>query len=231
MNHIHKTSCLTVAATASVVLSAASATAAPLNGSGTLPVPNPNPGIPNWEPAALSNINHPISFTSTWASPAAPAWIGSFQATGPVPSSPNSGTTTYDFSTLASNLPAATFFSFGDVDGGSGGGETFRLQAFNSGVPITAPWLNPPVGAWGTGQGPAGAILATDMPDYSFDSLTGIYTIDGSNVPGNPAIGFALTTVFSMDELVLVKATTTMALAWPRPCRVPPAPRCSRLAV
>lgn len=194
------------------------APAGPLTGSGShLPMPSPNPGAPTCVPSVLSAIVHPTSFTGTWSPPAAPPWVGSFSATGPVPSSANAGTTRYDFAGLtAGNLPAGTLFQFGDLDDGSGG-EILTLEAFDaSGLTITAPWLDTPSHVWGTGY-LGGAPASIDLPSWSFSA--GVYTLDGGTVPANPNVAFVLPSNTAISKLTLVKARVGngMSLCAPLP--------------
>ncbi|MFV1980731.1 MAG: hypothetical protein ACC655_06220, partial [Rhodothermia bacterium] len=98
--------------------------AAVLSGSGpNLPIPGVNPP---WPPGvALTRTPVGGGFTGTWTSPADANWIGTFNATGSVPSNTSSGSTNYDFSALPNgNLPVGTFFIFNDVDSGSQTNET-----------------------------------------------------------------------------------------------------------
>lgn len=172
----------------------ASATAAPLTGSGAnLPIPSPNPGEPPRQGAALSSIISPTSFDGSWVAPALPAWVGTWSAQGPVPSSTAypAGTTRYDFTTLPSAvLPAGTYFTFGDVDGGSVTTEQFILTATDSfGSLITTPWLDETLAVTGTGTGPGASYLPGNMPGWDWDSILGEYTIDGTTVTGgNPSL-------------------------------------------
>src|SRR5436190_7247616 len=81
------------------------------------------------------------------------------------------GNAHYDFTAaggyIQGALPIGTYFHFGDLDSGSGPGETFRLTAFDpSGNPITTPWLEIPFAATATA-------VASDMPNYNFAG--GIY--------------------------------------------------------
>lgn len=190
----------------------ASTFATPLTGSGAnLPIPAPNPGDPPREAAALNNIVA-AGFDGTWAAPALSPWHGTFYATGPVPSSNNypAGTTDYDFTTLAAgNLPAGTFFYFGDVDGGSTQNETYVLKAYDAGgTLITTPWLDEPLGVIGTGTGAGGSILAINMPGWNWNNATGEYLIDGSTVSGgNPNVGVFLESNTAIATLNLVRTS------------------------
>jgi hypothetical protein len=187
------------------------ANGAPLTGAGNhIPFPNPNPGMPMFCPPTL-NVVSPSFFTGTWAAPAHRDWRGTFNAIGKVPSSPNSGTTTYDFSGLRNGvLPRGTYFIFGDVDDGSGN-EKFDLSAtLPSGGAVTTPWLDTPVGVWG------GPLNPVNMPAWSHNS--GAYHIDGITVPGNPAITFALLSNRPIRTLTLAKSDTNYGFAIAAPC-------------
>ena len=74
-----------------ILLSGAQAVAQPLQGTGThLPIPSANPGRPDLIFPSITMTTN--GFEGTWSAPAAPAWIGTFVATGSLPSSANSGT-------------------------------------------------------------------------------------------------------------------------------------------
>jgi len=190
--------------------------AAVLTGSGShLPIPSPNPGgPPGVAPTLVVSIN---GFTGTWTPPAMPPWVGTFSALGPVPNNTNLGTTRYDFTTLPGGvLPAGTFFLFGDVDSGSGPGETLDLQAYDPiGNFITSPWLDEPIGVWGSGTGIGGSIVAGDMPGWDWNNITlNTYRIDGNTVTsGNPTVGFALVNNQPIARLDVHKASTFNSFA------------------
>lgn len=177
--------------------------ATPLTGFGDhLPVPTPNPGVPFKQNRTISQVppEPPYDFTGTWSAPAYPDWIGTFSATGPVPvyTDTDPGTTEYVFTSLPTGvLPAGSFFIFGDVDRGSGQVEKFTLGGRDSPGSdfINEAWLSEPVGVWGSGVG------ALAMPHWNWDTTSGIYTIDGISVPGNPTISFALMTLQPIAEL------------------------------
>lgn len=191
---------------------AAPALAAPLTGSGAnLPIPSPNPGEPPRQGAALSGITA-AGFTGTWTAPVLPGWIGSFSATGPVPASNlyPAGTTRYDFTTLAAGeLPVGTYFSFGDVDGGSVTNETFVLQAFDAtGGLLTNPWLDEAFAVTGVGTGSGGAFLPGNMPGWEWDAGTSTYTIDGTTVTGgNPSLAVWMENNTAMSYLSVVRTS------------------------
>ncbi|RMD65840.1 MAG: hypothetical protein D6824_01935 [Planctomycetota bacterium] len=173
-----------------------------------LPIPSPNLGAP----PAQSRTATPITsntWEGSWTAPAQPDWIGSFQATGPIPTSTTrpAGTTTYDFSTLPLNvLPAGTFFRFGDLDFGSATNEIFTLAAFDSlGDAITTPWLSDVVGVAGTGSGPGQSVLQQDMPGWSFDQTTGQYTFDGTTVSVNVNTSIFLESLVDITSLHVVR--------------------------
>jgi len=176
------------------IMITAAASAAPLTGSGpNLGIPSPNPGEPPRQGAALWDIT-PTGFNGTWTAPALAPWIGDFTAVGPVPSGISNppGSTRYDFTTLATGLlPSGTYFSFGDVDGGSTTFETFVLSASDvTGALITTPWLDEPMAVTGVGTGGGGSILPGNMPGWDWNATLGQYTIDGSTVTGgNPSLG------------------------------------------
>ncbi len=184
--------------------------AAVLTGMGpNLPIPTINPP---WPPGVvLTRVAVTGGFTGTWLWPAQPDWIGTFNATGPIPNITNSGTTLYDFSGLPTGkLPAGTFFIFGDVDGGSQTNEIFDLTAFDgSGNPLLT-WLDDTFAVTGTGTGTAGAILPGNMPGWDWDvTTTDTYRIDGLSVTGgNPSVAFALVSNQPIVTMTLVKGST-----------------------
>ena len=182
------TSCLILTITIT-----ATAWAVPLTSSGpNLGIPSPNPGEPPRVGAVLSGITG-TGFDGSWSAPALPPWIGTFSALGPVPSGNSSpaGSTRYDFTTLAAGLlPSGTYFTFGDVDGGSTTNETFLLNAFDSaGTLITTPWLDEPLAVTGVGTGSGGSYLPGNMPGWDWNAPLGQYTVDGTTVTGgNPSL-------------------------------------------
>ena len=198
--------------------------AAPLTGSGpNLPIPVPNPGEPPRVGAALSGITG-SGFNGSWSAPALAPWVGSFSATGPVPSGlPNPvGSTRYNFTTLPTNvLPTGTYFTFGDVDGGSVTNETFVLHAYDSGGGlITSPWLNEILALTGTGTGSGGTILPGNLPGWEWDPGLSQYTIDGSTVTGgNPTltVWFESNTPMSLLNVQRTSAFANFGLSAPVP--------------
>jgi len=184
--------------------------AAPLTGSGALPFPGATGDPPR--DMYLASGSGPGPFTGTWPgagpnSPAQPQWWGTFSASGPMPHTPPSGPNTtgtalYDFTVVTfpnGALPVGTYFAFGDLDNGSGGGELYRLRAFDSSGQILTPWLDEPFAA------SAGA-TASDMPSYTFNA--GVYGFDGSTVPGNPAITFYLKNNTAIERLEVLRTST-----------------------
>lgn len=190
---------------------AAAARAQPLTGSGahlplSTPTQVPQPGVVH----TLSGIVPGVSFNGTWSAPVQNAWQGTFAATGNVPNNTNLGVTNYNFTGLnAGFLPTGTFFNFGDVDGGSGGGETFRLRAFdNLGNAILTPWLSVPQFVWGFGRNSGNPDLL-DMPGWVFNPVDGSYFIDGNTVTGfNPSVSFTLLSLANITSLELNKSST-----------------------
>jgi hypothetical protein len=182
-----------------------------LTGSGAnLPIPSPNPAATNGAGVSLTTVGG--GFTGSWSAPVLPDWVGTFSATGPIPSGNGTpaGITNYDFTSLPSSvLPAGTFFFFGDVDGGSTQNETFVLRAFDSGGSlITTPWLDTPFRVSGSGTGPGASIVPGNTPGWNWDAGTGTYTIDGSTVTGgNPSLGVWLESNASMATLELERTS------------------------
>jgi hypothetical protein len=208
------------------ILSAIPSLGAPLTGSGTLPFPGATGDPPRDSYQSAGPINGP--YTGTWPgagpnSPAQPAWWGTFPVTGQMPHTPPAGPSVtgnahYDFTAaggyIQGALPIGTYFHFGDLDNGSGGGETFRLTAFDpSGNPITTPWLETPFAS-------SAAAVASDMPNYNFAG--GIYDFDGSFVPGNPTISVFLknNTLIGSMNVTRTSTQTSFILAAP-PQQVP----------
>lgn len=184
------------------------ASADPLTGSGThLLLPSPSGVMPNFLAPTLTLTNSPSGFIGTWASPAAPGWIGSFTGIGPYPlSDTGNSTSTFGFTGVgAGYIPAGTFFLFGDVDRGGGGNpEVFNLRAYDpTGALITTAWLSTPVATWGLRR--SDDPLA--MPGWDWDGiLPDTYTIDGSTVTGpNPQFTFALLSEVPIGRLEVAK--------------------------
>jgi MYXO-CTERM domain-containing protein len=177
-----------LSALASLALLASTAQAMPLTGSGAnLPIASSTTPPAQARTAVASGSG----WTGSWSAPAAAPWVGSFTATGPIPSGVGpTGITRYDFSSLPMGaLSSGTYFRFGDVDGGSTQNETFTLLAWDvSGNLVTTPWLDGPIATGGVGPG-GGAILPTSTPGWSWNAGTGEYFIDGSTVSGgNPSV-------------------------------------------
>jgi len=177
-----------ISGAAAVFLLAGSAFGQALTGSGShLAIPAPNPGAPANQPRAITTGSG--GFTGTWTPPALAPWVGTFSASGPIPGTTSNppGVTLYDFTSLPTGaLPSGTYFRFGDVDTGSATTEQFILHAFDSNGQILSPWLDVPIGVSGTG------ISSTSMPGWSFDALSGGYTIDGTSVTSNPNVAVYL---------------------------------------
>ncbi len=202
----------TLATLGTIALTLSTATAsAQLIGSGpNLPIPSLNNPPPPNQPRATTITGG--TWTGTWTNPAHPDWIGSFNATGPVPTSAGTvGTTRYDFTGLPNlELPSGTFFRFGDVDGGSTTNEIFTLRAFDAfNNVITTPWLSLPISVTGTGTGSGGTILPGNTPGWSWVASTGTYTIDGSTVTGgNPNVAVHMTSLIDISEMTLTRGST-----------------------
>jgi len=129
----------------------------------------------------------------------------------PAGSSSPPGITRYNFTSLPNGfLPSGTYFTFGDVDGGSTTVEQFELQAFDTGgVAITSPWLDVAIGVSGTGTGTAGAILPINTPGWSFNSTSGLYTVDGTTVSGgNPTLSVFLPSNVDIGFLDLTRTSS-----------------------
>lgn len=185
--------------------------AAVLTGSGPhLPIPSPNPAWPPGVPE--TRIQTGPTFVGSWGPPAHPAWNGFYIASGQIPSAFATGTIRYDFTTLPLGyLPAGTFFSFGDIDGGSGNPERFHIEAFDSSNnTITTEWLDDTFAVTGTGTGSSGTILSNNMPGWDWNVANpNEYQITGASVTGgNPNVAFALVTNQPIYRMSLEKPTT-----------------------
>ncbi|HWP40725.1 MAG TPA: hypothetical protein VNL70_07355 [Tepidisphaeraceae bacterium] len=193
--------------------------AAPLTGSGVLPFPGAtgDPPRDNY----LATGTGPGPFTGTWpgAGPNTPPqtpWWGTFDASGPMPHTPPSGpnttgTTWYNFTvpTFPNGvLPVGTYFVFGDLDNGSSSAEQYQLRAFGPSGQLLTPWLDEPFAA-------SANATAADMPSYSFSG--GVYTFDGSTVPGNPVVAVYLqnNSVITRMEVTRSSTFTSFILAAP----------------
>ena len=195
-----------------ILFAAMPVSATPLTGSGIhLPLPTINPA---WQPGvSAARVDVGGAFTGAWATPVQPDWIGTFNATGTIPSSANSGTTNYDFTSLPLGyLPSGTFFIFGDVDQGSTLAERAHLTAYDgSGNLLTTPWLDETYAVRGPGTGLANSIATGDMPGWSWNDATSpnTYAFDGSTViTGNPNVAFALVNNQPIYGMELDKLTT-----------------------
>jgi len=207
-------------------LATAPAAAAPLTGNGSnMVIPTINPGAPANQARATPTLVTG-GWTSSWTSPAAAAWVGSFSVSGPIPagSTNPTGLSRYVFNTLPTNvLPTGTFFRLGDLDGGSATAEAFELRAFDSaGGAITTAWLSEAVGVAGVGTGTAGAILPNNMPSWDFNSTTGLYTFTGATVTGgNPSISVYMESLTNIATLEVFRAQAFANFSLHAPLSVP----------
>jgi len=192
-----------------LALTTSAALAAPLTGSGAH-LPIVSPVVPANEGRTVTPFTG--GFTGSWTPAVAPAWNGSFTATGPVPvglTNPT-GITRYDFTSLPlGDLSAGTFFRFGDVDGGSSTNETFTLLAFDaSNTLITTPWLDEPVYTGGIGTGPGSSLVIGNMPGWSWNAGTGEYFIDGSTITtANPTVSVYLESNMDISFLQVTRTS------------------------
>jgi hypothetical protein len=199
---------------------------APLTGSGALLFPGATGDPARDVYLAAGSGSGP--FIGMWPGlgpnpPAAPPWVGVFQAIGPMPHTPPAGppftgTAKYDFTVgtggyAPAALPVGTYFQFDDLDNGSNTSETFQLRGFDlAGNPLTTPWLDDPFAATATA-------VASDMPNYAF--VGGLYVFDGSLVPGNPAIRVFLKNNTALGFLEVVRGATTAEFVLAAPPVVP----------
>lgn len=152
----------------------------------------------NYEQATLSST--PGGFTGTWGSSVQAAWQGTFSATGAIPTNSNTGSNTWDFTSLpTSALPAGSAIGLGDLDDGSS--STISFKAYDSsGNPLTE-WLDEPFLTRGTGTGAGGSVISTNMPGWEWNAATSTYIFDGDTSGGNPAIGVYLLTNQAISTL------------------------------
>ncbi len=176
-----------------------------------LPIPTPNPGIPAGSVVDPLLASVPGGFTGTWSSPAHPNWIGTFSATGPIPtgSTNPAGTTVYDFTSLHTGvLPVGSILRFSDLDLGSSSIEQFTLTG-TCGT-CSAPlgfFLDEPFGVVDTIDGnpiPAempGVTVLGSAPNvtYRFNGFT-VTTV-------NPSIVFGLMNNQPLTTLTVVRAS------------------------
>jgi hypothetical protein len=217
---IHTRSAMMTAIILIAFFAGSQASATALTGSGShLMLPSPPNVMPLFVTPTYTVTG--TTFSGTWTAPADSAWTGTFTGTGSLPlSSAGAGTTRYDFTSLsAGSLPSNTFFTFGDVDAGSGAGERFYLKAFDASMAlITTEWLSVPVATWG----PTGASNPLAMPGWAWNSIAhpGAYTIDGATTASsgiNPTFTFALLTAIPIRQLEVVKFTTNYAFGLAAP--------------
>ena len=96
-----------------------------------LSLPNCATNCGNSSPGIFPTINNTGgAFTGAWPSNVAAGWQGSFSGNGTYPVK-EPGTNTFDFSGLGGanhDLPAGSLIFLGDLDAGSGGGESFSSR-------------------------------------------------------------------------------------------------------
>lgn len=184
--------------------------AAPLSGSGVVPLPVTNLGTPTYVTPTYID-NSPVNFSGTWNSPAATPWQGTFSGTGTLALAASStGTGVFDFSGLSNNsglLPANTFFTIGDLDFGSSTSEKIILKAYDvTGGLLQTPWLEAPDWVWGA------PIVQSAMPTYIWSAVDYTYTFDGSGetYAGNPSVAFSM---LSNQEIAVLEETKLTAYA------------------
>lgn len=130
--------------------------------------------------------SHPTGFTGTWDNNVAPAWIGTFAATGFYPEGlATASTSIWDFAGLShGSLPVGTFVGLGDVDAFGAAEEKYELTAFDAfAKAITSPWLDDVF--FISSISCATECVQTSMPEYQWSALNGVYSFDGLNVTGN----------------------------------------------
>ncbi|MFK7911687.1 MAG: PEP-CTERM sorting domain-containing protein [Akkermansiaceae bacterium] len=171
----------------------------------------PLPSLPHNTPVevevpVISTVSG--GFAGTWSSPADAAWHGTFSATGSQPLSSNTGSNTWDFTGMNSSyLPSGSFFYLSDLDESSS--STITFKAYDSGgSPITA-WLDEPFATIGSGLGPGGVPLLTNMPSWEWNAASSSYIFDGGEVSGNPALGVYLLTNQPISTLETTKLGTS----------------------
>jgi PEP-CTERM motif len=175
-----------------------------------LPIPSLNPGIP-----AGSVVNPVITtvsggFTGTWSSPAAPDWIGTFTATGPIPAGTANpaGTTVYDFTALPTGaLPVGSIIRIGDLDKGAGVIEQFTLSGTcTSCSSALGFFLDEPYAVVDTIDGnPTPAEMPGVVVSGSAPSVT--YLFDGSGITGsNPSILIGIKTNQPLTTLTVIRS-------------------------
>lgn len=194
-----------------LLLAAASLSAAPLTGSGsvmTLPTDN-GPLSPGIAPT-ITNLSG--GFQGTWSAPAGADWLGTFNVTGTYPASGATGTTTWDFTTLPNGLPSGTYFRFGDLDNG----ETFTLRAYTlANTAITSDWLDQAI--FISSLTPSELTDPLSMPGWN--ATSGVYTFTGNFASSNHTVTITLPSNTPIGYLELSKPDTTngFGLAAPVP--------------
>ncbi len=177
-----------------------------------LPIPSPNPGIP---PGSVVNpVLATVSggFTGTWSSPAAPDWIGTFTATGPIPAGTTSpsGTTVYDFTSLPTGvLPVGSIFRIGDLDMGAGALEQFILTGTcTSCSSALGFFLDEP---YAVVDSLDGIPTPAEMPGVTVSGVAPsiTYLFDGSGITGsNPVITVAMKNNQPLTTLAVTRVST-----------------------
>ena len=206
--HFEAKLCLAMIAPATFLFAAnVSAQLPKLTGQGDH-IPNVGPSTiwpPGISPTQVADMAG-TTFSGTWDNTVQSPWVGTFNATGLIPGSANSGFVDYDFTSLPLGyLPKGTFFLFGDVDGGTGLCEKFELEAFDGlGNSISVEWLTEPLVV-------NNSTTPLDMPGWDWNITNpNQYRIDGTTeaAPGNPSVGFALVTCEDISRLTLDKLAT-----------------------
>lgn len=184
------------------------AEAAVLTGTGDhLPIPT----LPHGTPVDLlypTNTAVAGGFTGNWSHPANAAWHGTFTVTGNIPSPSNTGSASWDFTSLSSTyLPVGSIFALSDLDDGNS--SIIEFQAFDAAGGVLTHWLDEPFATVGTGTGAGGSLLSTNMPGWEWDAVNSKYIFDGGTTGGNPAIAVYMNSNQAISSLNTHKSGTS----------------------
>lgn len=195
--------------------------------------PFPGPYVDPFPPVVTGTNTFTQSWTGTLANTNWWDGTGPYTATGPRTSSGFSGTTTFNFTSLALGyLPRGTAFVFSDVDSGSF--EQIDLSASNTSGLITTSWLDAPTVDWmGSAVNADTAACAGNtscLPSYTL--VGGTYSFSGAGVSAsNPTLLFILLSNTDITQLEVTKAHVNNGFGLRAPPPGAPIPEPTTLAL